>query len=152
MATKKKTTKKTAVIEEPVVIKVLRTVKKKFSDQAAEELASIRQEVAEPKEDDSDDDTEIDEEHIEVRRFMTEPARVNYHYNLGRNTHYQSVSIGVSVTLPCYREEVEGALAEAKQIVADRLKLENRKTGAVLDHLVNQRIEKDQELAQRGIR
>ena len=141
--------KKTPIIEEPVVIKVTRTVKTKFLEAERMIEHSTDQEVPDqPK----DEDTEIDLDVIEVRRFLVEPAKVNYHYTLGRNVLFQSVSVGCSVTIPCYKEEIEEALAEAKSLVAGRLKIENRKTGAVLDHLVKQRIEADQGLSNRGIR
>jgi len=142
--------KKTSeIIEEPVVIKVTRTVKQKFCNEAQGIQQSTDQETPDqPK----DEDAEIDFDTIEVRRFLVEPAKVNYHYSLGRNVHFQSVTVGCSVTIPCYKEEIAGALIEAKQLVAERLKVENRKTGAVLDHLVSQRIAADQDLSNRGIR
>lgn len=149
--TKKKTTrkKKPQVVEEPVTIKVTRTVKKKYMDEAQGVNHTTDQETPDqPK----DEDVDIDLDTIEVRRFLVEPARVNYHYTLGRNVHFQSVSVGCSVTIPCYKEEIDGALAEAKKLVADRLKIENKKIGGVLDFLVDQRVKKDQELADRGIR
>lgn len=146
---KKKTTRKTEVFEEPVVLKVTRTVKKKFQDEAAQEIRPSTAQENPGK--DQDEDEVIDLNEIEVRRFLVEPARVNYHYTLSRNVHYQSVSVGCSVTIPCYKEEIEGALVEAKQMVADRLKVENRKVGDVLDFLVNQRVKKEQELRERGI-
>ena len=146
---KKRTKKKAEVIEEPVVLKVTRTTKSKASGEAQNVGASIDQEnTGQPK----DEDIEIDLDTIEVRRFLVEPAKVNFHYTLGRNVLFQSVTVGCSVTIPCYKEEIEDAMEEAKQMVADRLKIENRKTGAVLDFLVDQRIKKDQELTERGIR
>jgi hypothetical protein len=137
------------VIEEPVVIKVTRTVKKKYQDEEPGVSQSSDQENPGQT---KDEDTEIDLDTIEVRRFLVEPAKVNYHYTLGRNVHFQSVSVGCSVTIPCYKEEIEGALVEAKEMVAARLKIENRKTGDVLGFLVEQRIKADQELSQRGVR
>lgn len=149
---KKKRTrkKKPVVIEEPVVIKVTRTIKRKPSPEDQQQITtSTDQETpGQPR----DELTEVDLDTIEVRRFLVEPAKVNYHYTLGRNVHYQSVSVGCSVTIPCYKEEIEDALEEAKELVAARLKIENRKTGAVLDHLIQQRIDKDVELANKGVR
>jgi hypothetical protein len=145
-ATRKKTN---AVVEEPVVMKVTRTVKKKYQDEAQGISHSTDQENPDqPK----DEDEEIDLETIEVRRFLVEPARVNYHYNVGRNVHFQSVSVGCSVTIPCYKEEIPGALIEAKELVAARLKVELKKADGVVDYLVEKRIKADQELVQRGIR
>ncbi len=150
--TKKKRTrkKKPVLIEEPVVIKVTRTVKRKLSpeDQQQIDTTTDQETPGQPR----DESTDVDLDTIEVRRFLVEPAKVNYHYTLGRNVHYQSVSVGCSVTIPCYKEEIEDALEEAKELVAARLKIENRKTGAVLDHLIEQRIKKDQELANKGVR
>ena len=150
--TKKKTRKRKApeVIEEPVTIKVTRTVKKKYQDQATQEIRGTTDKETPDQPKDSGED--IDPDVIEVRRFLVEPAKVNYHYTLGRNVHFQSVSVGCSVTIPCYKEEIEAALVEAKELVAARLKHENKKIGGVLDFLVDQRIKKDQELVQRGIR
>ena len=147
---KTRTRKKVETIEEPVILKVTRTTKKKASPSDPQIInASTDQENSDqPK----DEDTEIDLNTIEVRRFLVEPAKVNFHYTLGRNVLFQSVTVGCSVTIPCYKEEIEDAMEEAKQMVADRLKIENRKTGAVLDFLVDQRIKKDQELTERGIR
>jgi hypothetical protein len=144
----KKTRKTPTVLEEPVVMRVTRTVKKKYQDLAQELLPTSDQ----VNSSDPTDDTEVDENTIEIRRFVTEPARVNFHYTLKRSTHFQGIDVGCSVTIPCYREEVDAAMAEAKEKVAARLKIENRKTDGILDHLIDLRIKKDQELSQRGIR
>ena len=135
---------------EPVLIKVSRTVKKKYMDEAQEVAHYGNQEA--PDEPVEDVDKELDPETIEVRRFLVEPAKVNYHYSITRNVHFQSITVGCSVTIPCYKEEIEGAIAEAKEFVARRLKYENRKTGAILDYLVDQRVKKEQDLSRRGVR
>ena len=149
--TKKKTTKKTAskdtVIEEPVTLKVTRTVKKKFVEQAQEIRHTTDQEnPGDPK----DEDEDIDLENVEVRRFLVEPAKVNYHYTVSRNQHFQSVSVGCSVTIPCYREEIEEAMCEAKSLVSNRLKMEIKKADDVLSYLVKKRFEADQAAANEG--
>jgi hypothetical protein len=147
-ATRKKTA--TGIIEEPVILKVTRTTKKKASPDDPQIInASTDQENPGQS---KDEDTDIDLDIIEVRRFLVEPAKVNFHYTLGRNVLFQSVSVGCSVSIPCYKEEIEDAMEEAKQLVAARLKEENKKTGVVLDFLVQQRIKADQDLATRGIR
>jgi len=145
----RRTGKTPEVIEEPVTIRVQRTVKAKANQEPQTVKPTGDQEnPGDPK----DENADVDLDTIEVRRFLVEPARVNYHYSVKRSCHFQGVDVGCSVTIPCYVEEIEDALEEAKRLVAARLKIENKKTGAVLDFLIDQRIKKDQDLSSRGIR
>lgn len=47
---------------------------------------------------------------ISVNKFVTEPARVSVDYGLTINLgNYETAKIGVSVTVPCYFEELDAA-------------------------------------------
>ena len=146
-APKKKRKSKAALVQEPVVVRVRRTVTKKANHESSDSTATTNQEN--PGQD--SDGAQVDPETIEIRPFVTEPAKVTYSYGISRSVQFQSVNVGVSVTIPCYKEEIEDAIAEAKEICAARLKLENGKIDGVLNHLVNLRIKADQELNNRGI-
>ena len=64
------------------------------------------------------------EEEIEVGTFGegVSPASVTVQYGLTLNQgNYESARIDVGVTLPCYREEIDGAVEEAKAIVSRKL-------------------------------
>lgn len=66
------------------------------------------------------EDEEVDTEELDVERFPegVEPAWVNAKKGLTLNLgNYESVRFDVSITLPCYREEVEAALDEAWRMV-----------------------------------
>jgi hypothetical protein len=66
------------------------------------------------------DDTE--EGQLEVRAFVTEPARVEV--ELGRSLNlgnYSTARIYVRVSLPCYAEELEDAYAHAFNFARDRV-------------------------------
>lgn len=140
------------VIEEPVTIRVTRTTKKKaLGDPQIVDPTITQENPGQPADADGGESTEVDLDTIEVRRFLVEPARVNFHYTLKRSVFFQGVDVGCSVTIPCYKEEIQDAFEEAKELVAERLKIENRKTPQVLDHLIDLRIKKEQELARRGI-
>ena len=58
-----------------------------------------------------------DEEHIMVDVFETQPgsvtSKVGMTVNLG---DFESLRIDVGVTLPCYKEEIEDALAKSFEI------------------------------------
>ena len=148
MAKKKTST----VIEKPVVVRVQRTVRTKASYEDANEKSGVDQ-VNSGNGDLSDDPgaTETDLDTIEIRPFVTDPAQVSYNYGISRSVNFQTVSLGVTVTLPCYREEVEDAIEEAKQICVRRLKKENGTITVVLDKLVELRTKAEQGLARQGI-
>lgn len=139
---KKSSDKQNEVILEPVVVRVQRTVREKANKQPANDKSTSDQEH-EP------DDVDLDT--IEIRKFVTEPAKVTYNYGISRSVQFQSVNVGVSVTIPCYKEEIEDAIAEAKDFCAKRLKVETAKVDGVLKHLVDLRVKADRELNQRGI-
>ena len=67
---------------------------------------------------------EQDEEEIEVRGFLVEPARVGVELsrtiNFGHNT-FESARVGVTISVPCYREEIEDAYTYAKEFAAERI-------------------------------
>lgn len=52
-----------------------------------------------------------DEEALTVRQFATQPAQVGILYNSTINLgDYESAKVGVTVTVPCYLEEIDAAL------------------------------------------
>lgn len=149
MTQPKKTTSSDKQIEAPVKVRVFRTVKKRLDNKTTEENAKGDQENAGQKPAEPGDDPDF--ETIEVRRFVTDPARVRFHFDIGRNTHFQSTSAGIAVEIPCYVEEINDAIAEAKEIVLNRMRPEVKELNKVLDYLVEQRVKKDQELRQKGV-
>lgn len=67
------------------------------------------------------------EEVIEVRKFITEPATVSVDYALTINLgNYESARIGVALTVPCYREEIDQAHVFAKEWAEARVKAEQK--------------------------
>lgn len=68
---------------------------------------------------------EVKEEKLAVHRFVTAPATVGVDLGLTINTgNFESARISVSVTVPCYREEVESAYEWAKNWVEEKVKTE----------------------------
>lgn len=70
---------------------------------------------------------ENEEKELGVRRFETAPAHVRANYGLTINLgNYESARCDVSVTLPCYTEEIDGAFVEAwklaKREIQDQVK------------------------------
>jgi hypothetical protein len=67
---------------------------------------------------------EQEEEEIEVRGFVVEPARVGVELsrtmNFGHGT-FESARVGVTISVPCYREEIADAYAYAKEFAAERI-------------------------------
>lgn len=60
---------------------------------------------------------ENEDKDMEVRRFESEPAYVRANYGLTINLgNYESARCDVSVTLPCYMEEIDAAFVEAWKI------------------------------------
>lgn len=153
MAAKKKSAQKTAStseeILEPVTVRVFRTVKKEPEPFKTEKVASGDQETPGQEPGEMGDDPDLDT--IEVRTFVTEPARVSFKFDVGRNLHFQSASAGVQVSIPCYVEEIEDACAEAKRIVLSRMRPEMKDLDKVLDYLVDKRTKKERELRDKGI-
>lgn len=133
------------VVEAPVKVRVFRTVKRREYDERGNlkttENAAGDQENPDQKPGEPGDD--LDFETIEVRRFVTEPARVRFHFDINRNVHFQSASAGCSVEIPCYVEEIEDAFVEAKKIVLDRMRPETKDLDKVVNYLVEQRIKSD---------
>lgn len=68
---------------------------------------------------------EVKEETLAVHRFLTAPATVGIDLGLTINTgNFESARISVSVSVPCYREEIDGAYEWAKNFVEERIKAE----------------------------
>ena len=67
---------------------------------------------------------EQEEEDIEVKGFVVEPARVGVEIsrtiNFGRGS-FESARVGITVSVPCYREEIEDAYSYAKEFAASRI-------------------------------
>lgn len=67
-------------------------------------------------------DAETKNELLEVRRFLTEPAKVSVSKGLTLNLgNYESARVEVSVVIPCYREELDAAYSFADKWVETRL-------------------------------
>ena len=68
---------------------------------------------------------EGEEDLIAVHEFKTEPAKVTVDYSLTMNLgNFSSARIGVSVEIPCYREEVDEAYEFAAKWVEERIQHE----------------------------
>lgn len=68
---------------------------------------------------------EVKEEKLAVHRFVTAPATVGVDLGLTINTgNFESCRVSVSVSVPCYKEEVEAAYDWAKDFVESRVKIE----------------------------
>jgi hypothetical protein len=62
------------------------------------------------------------EDVVAVHKFLTEPAKVSVDYALTINLgNFESAKIGVSVTVPCYVEEVDRAYEFAQAWAEERL-------------------------------
>jgi len=69
----------------------------------------------------------LETEMIDANRFPegVEPAKVAYWGSAKVNTgNYENVDCGVSISVPCYLEDAEGAYEYAKKFVSDRLQEE----------------------------
>jgi hypothetical protein len=63
------------------------------------------------------------DETVAVHRFVTQPATVSAEVGLTINIgNYESVRVHIGVSVPCYKEEVEGAYLWAKEFVESRVK------------------------------
>ena len=63
-----------------------------------------------------------EEDIIAIHRFETEPATVNVDYSLTMNLgNYESARISVSVSVPCYKEEIDEAYEFARAWAEQRL-------------------------------
>jgi len=63
-----------------------------------------------------DGDAEDQELLISVHRFVTRPASIAYEVGSTLNMgNYESARVSVRVEVPCYREELDGALGYAKE-------------------------------------
>jgi hypothetical protein len=68
---------------------------------------------------------ETKEEKIAIHRYVTQPATVGVELGATVNMgNYESARVLVSLTVPCYREEVDGACSWAKDFVEERFKKE----------------------------
>lgn len=62
------------------------------------------------------------EEVISVHKFVTEPAKVTVDYGLTLNLgNYESARIGVAVSIPCYKEEIEEAHVVATKWAEEKI-------------------------------
>ena len=70
----------------------------------------------------------VDEEKrkaIEVRKFETDPAFVRVNAGVTKNLgNYESLRVDVSLTVPCYVEEIEAVQKRTAGLVADMLDTE----------------------------
>lgn len=66
-----------------------------------------------------------EEDIVAVHKFETEPATVEVDYSLTMNLgNYESARISVSVTVPCYKEEIDEAYEFAQAWAEERLSKE----------------------------
>lgn len=71
---------------------------------------------------DGQESEENEEGELEVRRFETEPAHIRANYGMTLNLgNYESARVDVSVTLPCYTEEIPGAFKKAWEIAKEQI-------------------------------
>jgi hypothetical protein len=83
-------------------------------------------------------ETEGDEDVIAVHKFETEPAVVSVDYTLTMNLgNYESARIGVSVHVPCYKEEIDDAYEFAQAWVEARVEKERNMVTAARDNKAN---------------
>lgn len=72
------------------------------------------------------------DEKLVVHQYVTAPATVGV--SLGQTINlgnFESVRIDVSVTVPCYREEIEDAYVWAKDFAEERMKAESADVNAI---------------------
>lgn len=70
---------------------------------------------------------EQDSDNLNVRTFVTEPAKVRLGYGLTINMgNYESARVEVSIEVPCYAEEVDAAYAYAEEWVTRRIESEKK--------------------------
>ena len=70
---------------------------------------------------------------IEVRRFLTHPAKVSF--SAGTSVEVsprQWVRIDVGIDIPCYKEEVDDAFIEAERFVEAKLEKKVKEIGGGL--------------------
>jgi hypothetical protein len=71
---------------------------------------------------------ESEREDIEARKFAVEPAYVRVNAGVTKNMgNYESLRVDVSITVPCYTEEVDDVQARVSDRVADLLADELKK-------------------------
>lgn len=69
--------------------------------------------------------TKVKEKTIEVHKFITDPAHVRIAAGVTKSTgNYESMRIDVSVTLPCYKEQVDDTINHLSAYVAEKLDAE----------------------------
>jgi len=65
---------------------------------------------------------DVEEDIIAIHKFETDPAVVGVDYGLTMNLgDYESAKIGVSVSVPCYKEELNEAYEFAQAWAEERL-------------------------------
>jgi hypothetical protein len=63
-----------------------------------------------------------DKDTIEVRRFLTEPARVTVRGGVTKALDkYEFLRVDVEITTPCYVEEIDACFDETAELVATKL-------------------------------
>jgi len=71
---------------------------------------------------------DLAEETLAVHSFVTAPASVSVEMGMTINLgNFESARVTVSVSVPCYKEEVESAHAYARKWVEDRVVEESKK-------------------------
>ena len=122
------------VIEAEVKVTVRRTKTFSYKDENGKVHRS------EPEQD------KCEEQVLAVHQFVTEPARVRVNYGIGPSACYQSVNLNVTVELPCYREDTERGIADAKDLVVRTVKIERPLAYLVLEKLIEKKYEIEKEM------
>jgi hypothetical protein len=124
------------VIEAEVKVRVRRTKTFSYKD----ENGKIHREESEDKN---------EEQVIAVHQFVTEPARARVNYGIGPSACYQGVNLNVTVEYPCYREQTEEGIAEAKRLVVQTVKVERPLAYAVLQKLIDEKYRIEAEMVKK---
>ena len=67
-------------------------------------------------------DPETQEQVIETHQFQTDPAYIRVGYGRTISTaDYETLKVDVSVSVPCYPEQVEDVISDVRSLVLDEL-------------------------------
>lgn len=73
-------------------------------------------------------DEEESRETIETRRFATDPAYLRVNAGVTKNMgNYESLRLDVSISVPCYKEEVDDVYERVSDKVSEMLEAELKK-------------------------
>jgi hypothetical protein len=94
-------------------INVIRTIKSNKNNKQGKSHIDVKEDVA--------------DESIAVHKFQTDPAEVSVSCALTINLgNFESAKITVSVSIPCYKEEIDDAYDFAQKWVENRIEQEKQ--------------------------